>query len=164
MNDYTTTVTIRRDPAAVFAAILDTRAWWNASIEGSTAEPGDEFAFEVQNLHRTRIRVTDVVPGRRVEWLVVDNAFGFVSDQTEWIGNRIVFELSPAAEGTAVTFTQHGLVPDYECYDVCSNAWNFFVADSLRNLAETGQGQPEVTTADTADVPRDDFFQPNPPA
>ena len=158
MSDFTTTVRIDRSPAEVFSAILDTRNWWNESIVGSTSRSGDEFGFEVQGLHRTRMQVTEVVPHERVEWQVVDNAFDFVSDQTEWIGNRIVFELRPDGDATTLTFTQRGLVPEYECYDVCSNAWRFFVADSLRNLAETGRGRPESGAADNAEVPRDEFF------
>jgi len=158
MTDFTTTVILDRAPAEVFAAILDTSSWWNESIEGSTAGPGDEFGFEVAGLHRTRIRVTDVTPHERVEWTVVDNAFGFVQDQTEWVGNTMVFQLEPDGGGTRLTFTQHGLVPDYECYDVCSNAWGFFISDSLRNLVEAGQGKPESASADKAEVPRDEFF------
>lgn len=154
MNDFATTVTINRPPADVFAAILDVRGWWNESIDGAAASPGDEFGFEVPGLHRTRIRVTEIVPNERVEWLVLDNEFGFVEDQTEWVGDRIVFSVEPAGDQTTLTFTQHGLVPELECYDVCSNAWAFFVRDSLRNLVESGRGQPESTAGDAAPAER----------
>ena len=150
MNDFTTTVTIARPVADVFAAVLDARGWWNKTIDGPTTSPGDEFGFEVRGLARTRIRVTDVTPNERVEWLVIDNEFGFIEDQTEWIGNRIVFDLEPVGDQTRLTFTQHGLVPEYECYEVCSNAWAFFVRDSLRNLVESGQGKPESADGDAA--------------
>jgi hypothetical protein len=131
MNDFSTSTTIDGSPAEVFAAILDTRGWWNIAIVGATAQLGDEF---------------DVTPNERVEWLVVENEFGFTTDQSEWVGDRIVFELQPAHDGTKVTLAQHGLMPGQECYDVCSNAWNFFVGDSLRLLAEHGQGKPESNT------------------
>jgi uncharacterized protein YndB with AHSA1/START domain len=150
MSDFTTSITIAADPAGVFAAVLDARGWWNTAIDGPTAAVGDEFGFEVQGLHRTRIRVNEVSPNQRVEWLVVDNAFGFVSDQSEWVGDRIVFELQPIDGGTEVIFTQHGLLPDQECYDVCSNAWAFFVQDSLRCLAESGHGKPESAAGQAA--------------
>ncbi|HEX4019494.1 MAG TPA: SRPBCC domain-containing protein [Frankiaceae bacterium] len=143
MNDFSTSTTIDGSPAKVFAAILDTRGWWNTAIDGPTTQRGDEFGFEVEGLHRTRIRVTDVSPSRRVEWLVLENEFAFTSDQSEWVGDRIVFDLQPAGYSTKVTLTQHGLKAGQECYDVCSNAWNFFVGDSLRLLAEQGQGKPE---------------------
>jgi hypothetical protein len=41
-----------------------------------------------------------------------------------------------------VRFTQHGLVPAYECYDVCNNAWTGYVGSSLRDLIVTGKGKP----------------------
>jgi len=34
------------------------------------------------------------------------------------------------------------LVPSYECYEVCSNAWGSYVTGSLRNLITKGEGQP----------------------
>jgi hypothetical protein len=35
-----------------------------------------------------------------------------------------------------------GLVPAYECYDVCSNAWGQYITGSLRKLITTGTGEP----------------------
>ena len=156
MSDFATTFTVDRPAAQVFAAVLDARGWWNTTIDGSTMSVGDEFGFEVPGLARTRIRVTSLTPDKRVEWLVTDNAFGFVHDQTEWIGNRIVFEIEPAGEQVKLRFTQHGLVPEYECYDVCSNAWAFFIRESLRSLIETGKGQPESAAGEAppADLAR----------
>src|SRR6201747_1368145 len=80
MSDFTTTITIAGPPADVFAAILDTRAWWNQAIDGPTATIGDEFGFEVEGLHKIRVRVTDVTPNQRVEWLVFENHFAFIKD------------------------------------------------------------------------------------
>jgi len=91
MIDFTTSITIADAPAGVFAAILNARGWWNEAIDGPTAQVGDEFGFEVKGLHSTRIRVTESTPDRRVEWLVVANNFGFVTDQSEWVGDRMVF-------------------------------------------------------------------------
>ena len=61
---------------------------------------------------------------------------------SEWTDTRIVFEISPTADGTQIHFRHVGLVPAYECYDVCSNAWGFFIDGSLRSLLTTGQGMP----------------------
>ena len=154
MNDFTTSVTINRPAEDVFQAVLNARGWWNEAIEGPTSEIGDEFGFEVPGLHRTRMRITDVEPHRRITWLVVDNSFAFVEDQSEWVGDRIVFHFTADGDGTRVTFTQLGLVPDLECYDVCSNAWVFFVRNSLRQLAENGKGMPESAAGKAAPAAR----------
>lgn len=141
-HDYTTSFTVAQTPTEAYAAILDVRGWWGLDIDGPTDELGEEFVFRGEDKHYSRIRVVAQVPGERVEWLVLDTALTYVEDQSEWRGNRIVFEISSTAGRTQVRFTQHGLVPAYECFDVCSNAWTFFITESLRNLIATGTGKP----------------------
>ena len=92
-----------------------------------------------------RIAVTELVPGRRVTWLVLENDFDFIADKSEWVSNAMVFDIAETDAGTQLRFTQVGLVPDYECYDVCSNAWGFYLNGSLRGLITTGQGSPNAT-------------------
>ena len=65
-----------------------------------------------------------------------------MQDQSEWKDTRIVFDISRSEDGTQVRFSHLGLVPAYECFDVCSNAWSFFIQDSLRRLITTGSGRP----------------------
>jgi Activator of Hsp90 ATPase homolog 1-like protein len=145
-RDYTTVLTVPTTPDAAYAAVNDVRGWWSQDVDGATDVVGAEFDYRGNqggvNLHRARIRVTDLEPGRRVEWHVRENWMSFIADQAEWTGTRIVFEISPTAEGTQIRFTHHGLVPSYECYDVCFDAWTFFVQDSLRALITTGRGEP----------------------
>ena len=87
-------------------------------------------------------KVTELVPGRRVAWLVLENHLSFVDDQREWVGNEIVFEIARTGDATEVVFTQIGLVPDYECYSICANAWGGYIKASLRSLIATGRGAP----------------------
>jgi hypothetical protein len=141
-HDYTTAIVVDRTPNEVFAAINDVRGWWSQDIEGSTDERGTEFTFRGHDIHRSQIRVTELALGERVEWLVVDNFINFVTDQSEWKNTRITFEIFAHDDGTALRFRHVGLVPDYECYDACSNAWAFFINTSLRNLITTGVGAP----------------------
>lgn len=58
----------------------------------------------------------------------------------EWAGTDLVFELSPAEQGTQIRFTHRGLTPGPECYDQCSNAWSFLIKTSLRRFITTGDG------------------------
>ena len=140
-NDFCTTFSVDQTPEEVFVAINDVRGWWGADIEGSTDSLG-EFTYRHEDVHRCRIRVTELVPGERVVWRVVDNFFAFTEDKTEWIGTEIHFDIDRWDDKTELVFTHHGLVADYECFDVCSNAWGFYVNTSLRGLIRTGQGLP----------------------
>jgi uncharacterized protein YndB with AHSA1/START domain len=145
-QSFTTTLSVEATPDEVYAAVNDVRGWWSRDVDGSTDTVGATFAFrgnlDGRNVHRARIEVTELVPGERVEWHVVDNWMAFIQDQSEWKDTRIVFEISPSGAGAQLRFSHLGLVPAYECYDVCFNAWTYFLQDSLRALITTGQGDP----------------------
>jgi uncharacterized protein YndB with AHSA1/START domain len=146
-QSYTTTVLVDRAPEEVFDAINNVRGWWSEEVEGGTDEVGAEFRYrghdDSKNLeHRSVIRVTELVPGEKVVWRVLDNYMNFIDDQSEWKDTEIRFELSGKDGMTEVRFTHAGLVSEYECFDVCSNAWGFFIGDSLRSLITTGEGTP----------------------
>ena len=141
-QSYTTTFSVDRTPAEVFDAINNPRAWWSEEIEGSTEKIGEEFTFRVKDVHYSKIRVTERVPGEKVVWRVLDTYMNFIDDQSEWEDTEIRFELSEKDGTTEVRFTHAGLVPAYECFDVCSNAWGFYIGGSLRSLITTGEGMP----------------------
>jgi uncharacterized protein YndB with AHSA1/START domain len=132
---------VDQTPEEVFEAINNVRGWWSEEIEGNTDQPG-EFRYRYQDVHRCTIRITELVPGKKVSWHVVDNYFNFVKDKKEWIGTDIVFEISRKGDKTEVRFAHIGLVPGYECYDVCQDAWGTYIKGSLRDLIATGKGQP----------------------
>lgn len=140
---FTTTFAVDRTPAEAFDAISNVRGWWSQNIDGPTAAPGDEFTLVYKDEHRCQIRVTEAVPGQKVSWLVVDNYFKFTEDETEWTGTTINFDIAEKEGQTEVRFTHQGLVPAYECFDVCSNAWGFHINGSLRKLITTGAGNPQ---------------------
>ena len=141
-QDFTTSITVDQSPEEVFAAVNNVRGWWSKAIEGNTDTLGAEFKYHYQDVHRASFKITEFMPGKKVVWHVQDNYFNFVKDKKEWTGTDVIFEISRTGGKTELRFTHAGLVPAYECYDVCSNAWNSYIADSLRNLITTGKGQP----------------------
>ena len=144
MNDqnYTTTFTVDQTPEEAFAAINNVCGWWSEEIDGNTDKLGDEWKYHYEDVHRATMKITEFIPNKKVVWDVLDNYFNFTRDKTEWIGNKIIFDISRTGDKTEVRFTQLGLVPDYECFDICSNAWGSYINGSLRNLITTGTGQP----------------------
>ena len=69
---------------------------------------------------------------------MLDADLSFTKDKSEWKGTEIVFEIAKKGEQTEVRFTHAGLVPAYECYNNCSNAWGLLVNGNLRRLIEHG--------------------------
>ena len=149
-QSYTATFTVDRPVQEVFDAINDVSGWWSQEIVGVTDQVGREFRYHYRDVHRCTLRVTELRPARKVAWRVMDNYFNFVQDQTEWKDTEIIFEISDTADGAEVRFTHVGLAAQFECYDVCSNAWGSYVRGSLRDLIITGQGQPNPKEDDDA--------------
>jgi hypothetical protein len=152
VNDqsYTTAFTVDRRPDEAFNAINNVRDWWEDTIAGPTHEVGDEFTHWVPGVHYARIRVTELVRGRTVAWRVLDNWMSFIGDQREWKGTEIRFDIAEHDGMTEVRFTHVGLVPQYECFEVCQDAWGTYVNDSLRSLIATGMGKPTGHEIDEA--------------
>lgn len=141
-KDYTTSFTVDRTPEEVFNAINNVRAWWSGEIKGDTDKLGAEFTYRVQDMHRSKQKVTEFISGEKVVWHVVDASLSFVKDKSEWKGTDIVFEIAKKGDKTKVRFKHVGLVPAYECYGSCSNAWGMLVNGNLRKLITTGEAQP----------------------
>jgi len=141
-ESFTTVVSVEQTPEQVFADINDVRGWWSENITGRTDRLGGEFTYRHKDVHRCKIRVTESTPAKRVSWLVVENEFAFTEDRTEWTGTEIRFDIARLGERTEIRFAHIGLVPDYECFEVCSNSWDFYLHTSLRGLIRTGRGLP----------------------
>jgi hypothetical protein len=148
-SDFTTTLFVDQNPEEVFNAINNVRGWWSEAIEGDTDKPGAVFYYHYKDIHRCTFKITKLIPGKKVEWHVLQNYFSFVKDKTEWTGTDIVFEISRKGDKTEVRFTHAGLVPHFECYGVCTDGWNTYINGSLHNLITKGKGQPNVGEAIT---------------
>lgn len=145
---FTTTIAVSQSPKEVFAAVTDVRGWWSENIEGSTDLLNAEFLYHYKDVHICKLRIVELVPDKKVVWHVVNNHFNFTKDKSEWVDTRIIFEISTKDGRTEMRFTHDGLVPAYECYDVCYDAWTSYIQGSLKNLIETGQGKPNTKEHD----------------
>lgn len=143
--DFTTSLLVDNTPTEVFNAITNVRGWWSEEIEGNTAQLHDVFKYHYEDVHRCQIKLIEVIPGKKIVWLVQENYFKFTQDKREWTGTKIIFEISEQESKTALKFTHEGLVPAYECFEICSDAWTSYIQNSLKNLIITGEGQPNAT-------------------
>ena len=139
--DYTTTLVVDETPIEVFNAINNVRGWWSGEIEGETDKPGAEFTYKVPGAHRSRQKITEFIPNKRIVWRVTDASLNYVKDESEWKDTEMWFEIAKKGDKTELRFSHKGLVPAFECYDGCSSAWGILVNGNLRNLIKTGEVQ-----------------------
>ena len=141
-EDFKTAIQVDQTPAEAFHAINNVRGWWSEDIEGNTANLHDVFNYRFKDVHQVKMKLIEVIPDKKVVWHVLENYFNFTKDKTEWKDTKIIFEISRKDDKTHVHFTHLGLVPQYECFDICRDAWSHYIHESLHGLITTGKGQP----------------------
>lgn len=144
-TDFTSTILVDKSAEEVFNALTNVRGWWSEEIEGSTNKLNDEFNYHYEDIHRCDIKIIESIPNEKVVWLVKNNYFKFTRDTSEWKNTQISFEISTKNNKTQLRFTHIGLVPEYECYEVCQEGWSNYINNSLRSLIVTGKGQPNAS-------------------
>lgn len=141
-QDFTITILVDQSPNEAFNAITNVRGWWSEAVEGATDIVNAESVYHYRDIHYCKMKLVELIPGEKVVWLILDNYFKFTTDKSEWIGTKLVFDITKKEEQTAVTFTHEGLVPQYECYEICREAWTNYIKESLYKLIATGKGEP----------------------
>lgn len=142
-KDFTTTFLLDQDPEKVFKAVNNVRGWWSETVEGGTQRLNDEFIYRHKDIHFSKQKLVEVVPGKKVVWLVTESSLNFIENKSEWTGTKISFEISRKGDKTELCFTHHGLIPQRECYDACFEGWTHYL-NSLHKLITTGKGKPDT--------------------
>ncbi|WP_457289838.1 SRPBCC family protein [Pedobacter sp. UYP24] len=142
VKDYHTSFSVDKSSKEVFNAVTNMRGWWSEEIEGPTDQLNAEFNYHYKDVHSCTMKMVELIPNKKVVWLVTKNNFNFTLDKSEWIGTKLSFEIAEKDGKTLLHFTHIGLVPEYECFEICRNAWTDYINTSLYNLITTGKGKP----------------------
>jgi Activator of Hsp90 ATPase homolog 1-like protein len=135
-DNFTFSFKTSKMPEEVYTLLLDIEEWWSGlfeeTIKGKSKEVNDEFTFEAGGgAHYSKQKLLELVPYKKIVWLVTESNLIFLNDPMEWTNTKLSFEISIADGKTLVEFIHEGLVPNFECYDVCSGAWTKYL-DTLK--------------------------------
>jgi uncharacterized protein YndB with AHSA1/START domain len=136
MVDILHRVGIKAPPRNVYAALTDCErlaSWWTNDTRGRNAV-GDVIHFQFGERGFFDMKVLELAPDKRVLWEVTDGP-------AEWIGTKIIWELSPEGTGTTIRFKHQGWREPVDFMSHCSTKWATFLM-SLKSLLETGRGAP----------------------
>ncbi|RFS21787.1 SRPBCC domain-containing protein [Chitinophaga silvatica] len=137
-KDFTISHLVDKSPNEVFDIIMDVRGWWNGEIEGDTKTLNEEFSYRFKDIHYSKQKLVEIVPGQKIVWLITDSFLNFVEDKNEWTGHHVIFDITPKDGKTEVRLTHKGLVPSVECYNACSGGWISNFGRGWLNYITTG--------------------------
>ncbi len=135
-QDFTASFHVSEAPQVVFDKIMNVRGWWSGLYgEEIQDEPDGGFSFRAgSGAHYSRQKPVEMVPGKKIVWLVTDSKLTFANDPEEWTGTKIGFELTPEGTGTKIIFTHAGLVPELDCFDQCTAGWSRYLHERFLPL------------------------------
>jgi len=132
-DSFTAMIEVSQSPPSVFTRLKDVSKWWGGpDLAGKTDEVGDEFTVIHGDAHYSEQKVIEVVPDRRIVWLVTESRLNWLQmDKFEWTGTRMIFDLSAENDSTRLRFTHEGLTPNKECYTRCAEGWTTVITQWL---------------------------------
>ena len=140
-KSFTATIEVAKSSQDVFNHINDVSKWWGGQdIEGKSINLNDEFIINHPGAHYSKQKLVEVVPGKKIVWLVTDSTLHWLKkDKHEWANTKMIFEITGKGNKTTLRFTHEGLVPGKECFDMCSKGWNIVIKDWLLNYITNGK-------------------------
>src|SRR5579863_3002472 len=140
-NDCSAAIEVANAPEAVFKSITaDVAKWWGGKdLVGNSTTINDEFIILHPGTHYSKQKLVEVIPNRKVVWLVTDSHLHWLTNPDEWTNTKMVFEISNKADRTVLHFTHEGLVPEKKCYEKCSGGWNMVIKEWLFTFITKGK-------------------------
>ncbi len=123
-------------PPRVYGALTSIdklSSWWTRDTKGRS-EVGSVISFRFGERGFFDMKVLELEPARRVVWEVV-------AGPEEWIGTRVIWDLTPEGEGTTLRFKHQGWREPVDFMNHCSTKWASFLF-SLKAQLENGKGAP----------------------
>jgi hypothetical protein len=139
-NDFNSTISANIRPDEAIKKISTVSDWWGVTFTGSAEKQNDTFTVKMGGDSFFNFTVTELIPGKRVVWLVTDCNMPWYNDKKEWANTKLIFNLRKQNGFTELKFTHEGLTPDVECYKDCAPGWTHWVKTSLYSYFTTGKG------------------------
>lgn len=139
-NDFNSSISAKINASEATRRISNVPGWWGVTFSGSSEHQDDRFLLKMGGDSFFHLTVTELIPGKRIVWLVTDCNMPWYSDKKEWANTRLIFDLTENNGITELHFTHEGLTPESECYKDCAPGWMHWIRTSLLSYFTTGKG------------------------
>ncbi len=139
--DFNSRISVKISTAEAIKKISNIPDWWGITFSGDSKEQGDQFNVKMGGDSFFDFTVEELIPGKRIVWLVTDCNMPWYDDKKEWANTKLIFDLSEKNGLTTVNFTHEGLTPEVACYKDCETGWTHWIQKSLFSYLTTGKGE-----------------------
>ena len=139
-NDFNCSTSSKISASEAIKKISNVPEWWGVTFSGSAKIQNDKFIIKMGGASFFNMTIAELIPDKRVVWLVTDCYMPWISDKKEWANTKIIFDLSENNGITKLNFIHEGITPDVECYKLCKPGWTHWITTSLFSYFTTGKG------------------------
>ena len=145
---YKVAIEVTKSPNDVFNHIIELSKWWPEEFVGDNFKLNSEFVLKTGGGHYSKNRVIEFVPGKKVVWIATDGKR--TTDNFDWTGTKMIFELSRKGGNTLIQFTYDGVVLEneqdrlVEICDVCIKNLLYNFIESYTATIEVAKSPKEV--------------------
>ncbi len=139
-NDFNSRISAKISAGDAIKKISNVTDWWGINFSGSSEKQNDKFIVKMGGDSFFNFTVAELVPGKKIAWLVTDCNMPWYSGKKEWANTKLIFNLSENDGVTTVNFVHEGLTPGLECYKDCNKGWTHWIQTSLFSYFTTGKG------------------------
>jgi hypothetical protein len=137
-TNYSVEIELAKSPNNVFNHLINLRKWWPEDFEGEDIKLNSEFTFTTGDSHYSKNKVIEFLPNKKVVWLTIESIRK--TDNFDWQGTKMIFELTPKGDNTIVKFTYDGVVLENE-YDRLVQICNLTLKEMFYNYIINGKGK-----------------------
>jgi methyltransferase-like protein len=105
---YSVEIELAKTPNDVFNHLINLSKWWPEDFEGESIKLNNDFILRTGDSHYSKNKVVEFVPDRKLVWLTTESIRK--SDNFDWSGTKMIFEITPKGGYTQLKFTYDGVV------------------------------------------------------
>tara|TARA_B100001093_G_C26701262_1_gene959206 strand:+ start:428 stop:856 length:429 start_codon:yes stop_codon:yes gene_type:complete len=140
MTSYSAALKTSVPATQVYKAITEEMSDWWASMDGQFLNLGDQAKTDFGGQSYWSFEASVLDEPERIELICHDanHIHEGLSDgiREEWLGTKLIFQITVLDGETRIDFTHEGLVQELECFQVCKAGWDHYFLRSLKDYLE----------------------------
>jgi len=93
-KNFQSSISAKISANEVIKKISNIPSWWGVTFSGSSEKQNDKFIIKMSGDSFFNFTIAELIPGKRVVWLVTDCNMPWYADKKEWANNKLIFDLN----------------------------------------------------------------------